>query len=299
MRKILGILFVLMMISSQANAAYQWREGAGINSILGTESAADIDAVSYQHIVNPLDRVLANYRRGCKIRYLSASTVTVDTGEVVVSNSAGTIRLMQQNTSATTVDITTDLDTGSEASSTTYYVYAYQDTVTTATFSVVLSTSSTAPSGKTYYRRLGSFYNNSSSAIERIANDDNIGNQVHQVKGVTSSPTTTSTSYVDLTDMSITITTGASPVLILFSGSFRNSASGNRNFAIIDIDGTNKTESQRCAETSTAGFEDVISTSWIENVSAGSHTFKIEWKTDSGTATAQETERTLQVIELR
>ena len=70
---------------------------------------------------------------------------------------------MRQNTTATTVTWA-DIDTGAEAASTTYYVYAVADAdATTATF--MISANSSTPTGATYYKRIGSFYNDSSSNI--------------------------------------------------------------------------------------------------------------------------------------
>ncbi len=173
MKKIIWILVLsfVLLNANIAGAVNQWAEGTGANTILGTEDAADIDAASFQNIVDPLERLLAGYRQGAQIQYNSASTLTVTVGEVVVSNAGGTIRNMHRNTSAATPGWG-DIDTGDEAISTTYYVYAYQDTTSTGTFSLTISTSSSAPSSKTYFLRLGSFYNNSDGDIERIVNDD-------------------------------------------------------------------------------------------------------------------------------
>ena len=135
----------------------------------GTASAADIDALIIANN-NSVDRLFSNYRSGCKLIYASASTVTVGTGSIVCNNSAGTIRRLRANTSTVTM-AWSDIDTGSEAASTTYYVYAVGDT-DAATFTVKLSTNTTSPTGITYYKRLGSFYNNASSNIITITNDD-------------------------------------------------------------------------------------------------------------------------------
>jgi hypothetical protein len=76
---------------------------------------------------------------------------------------------MRQNTSATNVTFS-DIDTGAEEASKTYYIYANCDAdATTATFKVSLS--STAPTGVTNFKRLGSFYNNASSNIQTVTND--------------------------------------------------------------------------------------------------------------------------------
>ena len=135
----------------------------------GTASAADIDALIIANN-NSVDRLFSNYRSGCKLIYASASTVTVGTGSIVCNNSAGTIRRLRANTSTVTM-AWSNIDTGSEAASTTYYVYAVGDT-DAATFTVKLSTNATSPTGITYYKRLGSFYNNASSNIITITNDD-------------------------------------------------------------------------------------------------------------------------------
>lgn len=78
---------------------------------------------------------------------------------------------MQQNTAATTVDWSM-IDTGAEEDGKTYYLYGYQATVTDTDFDIAISLSSSAPTGITYYERLGYFYNNSSGNIEQIVNDN-------------------------------------------------------------------------------------------------------------------------------
>lgn len=104
------------------------------------------------------------------ITYNSAAQFTVTAGSVVCSNSDGSIRKMRLNTTSTTVTWA-NIDTGAEASGTTYYVYANCDaTATTAAFKI--SASSTSPSGVTSYKRLGSFINDGSSNITTIINDN-------------------------------------------------------------------------------------------------------------------------------
>lgn len=162
------------MFVKPCQAVENWRNGTGENTILGSESASDIDSVTYNNYTVPLDRLLADYRSDCEVQYLSASTLTVKAGSVTLSNSGGTIRIMQQNTADTTVTWSM-IDTAPEEASTTYYVYAYQETVGDSDFDVTISKSSSTPTGKTYYARLGSFYNNSSSNIDQnntLTNDN-------------------------------------------------------------------------------------------------------------------------------
>lgn len=136
----------------------------------GTTLINDIDT-TVQDNNTALDRLLANYRQGQVLTYASASTLTVTAGEITCSNSGGTVRKMRKNPSSTTVTWA-DIDTGSEASSTTYYVYASCDAVAdTATYKISLS--ATTPTGLTSYKRIGSFYNDGSSDITLITNDNN------------------------------------------------------------------------------------------------------------------------------
>ncbi len=201
MKKLVSLILMLSL-SFHVYAGNQWQAGTGAETIPGSTNISDIDAVSFQNMTDPLDRLLTSYRRNCKITYLSASTLTVEAGELVVSNADGSIPLYLQNTSSTTVEWT-DIDTGAEASSTTYYLYGYQDTPSDTDIDFTISTSSTTPTGITYYERLGSFYNDSSSNIIRgslITNDNNyyglrLGDAVAKTPG---------TAYEALTDGVVT-----------------------------------------------------------------------------------------------
>jgi hypothetical protein len=134
----------------------------------GSRGASDIDAYVAANN-SALDRYLAYGRHDCKLSYASESTITVGAGSIVCSNSTGEVRRMRANTTATTVSWS-DIDTGSENDSTTYYLWAIGDADTT-TFTVKISLSSTAPGSSTYYKRLGSFYNDADSNITQIVDD--------------------------------------------------------------------------------------------------------------------------------
>jgi hypothetical protein len=164
------LLILFLFIPSLAFAS-QWRNGNGGETPSGSTGFNDIDEVIDGRIVQPLDSLLANYRSGVKIKYNSASQLTLTAGEVTVSNSDGSVRLMLSNSGDTTVTWS-DIDTGSEASNTTYYVYAVATSTSQTTISFKISTSSTSPSGITYYKKLGSFLNDSSSDITATSNDN-------------------------------------------------------------------------------------------------------------------------------
>ena len=165
MKKLLVLLMSFGLVFS-VYSSDQWTKA----NPTGATNLSDLDA-SITANNAALDRLLIEYRGSAKIEYASTSTITVTSGQVACSNSAGSVVRWRRNTSDTTVSWTM-LDTSSEAASTTYYLWAVADT-DVATFTVTISTSSTAPSGKTYYARLGSFYNDSSS---NILNDNTIVN---------------------------------------------------------------------------------------------------------------------------
>lgn len=165
MKKIL-IFLILLFIAGSGWCADEWLKTRP--ALAGDQWTAWPAASQANNAA--IDRMLANYREGMTLTYASATTISVTAGEIMCSNAAGDTRKMRQNTSATNVTFS-DLDTGSEASSTTYYIYANCDAdATTATFKI--SASSTAPTGVTYYKRLGSFYNDASSNITQIVNDN-------------------------------------------------------------------------------------------------------------------------------
>lgn len=166
MKKLALALILTMLFQSLGFSASEWDK----SKPAGTDDRSDIDTI-IQVNNEAVDRLVSNYRRGMGLAYASTSTLTVGIGEITCSNAAGTVRRFRANTTVTTLTWA-DIDTGTEANSTTYYVYAVADAdATTATFKI--SASATTPTGATYYKRLGSFYNNSSGNIDSasVTND--------------------------------------------------------------------------------------------------------------------------------
>lgn len=163
MKKLALLLILLLCLSSASFAADEW------NKLVPLDSDSVSDYPTDAQVNNEaVDRLLSNHRQLMLLSFASNSTITVGPGEIVCSNLVGDVRKFRKNTSSTTL-AWTDIDTGSEASSTTYYVYAVCDAdATTATFKI--SASGTAPSGATYYKRIGTFYNDSNSNIRQIIN---------------------------------------------------------------------------------------------------------------------------------
>lgn len=146
-------------------AINDWMQGDGTDALTGTTLASSIDNNVTAYIQDPLDILLSQYQQGCGFRIASVNTVTVDPGEIVASNSAGTARRFRKMTTSVTIDITSGgLDTGSVAPSTVYYVYITAETSDTA-YSAKFSTSSSFPSGINYARKIGYVKTNASSQI--------------------------------------------------------------------------------------------------------------------------------------
>lgn len=162
-------IFLILLLMTSSAWSQQWRGGTGENTILGTSQSALIGFNSYNKIVQPLDNLLSTY---CNqyIQYLSNSTLTISAGSVMVSNSQGSIRLTMLNTSPTTISFS-NLDTGSETASTIYYVYVIAATNSSTIATYLISASSTAPSGATYYYQLGNFTTDASMNISYIVNN--------------------------------------------------------------------------------------------------------------------------------
>lgn len=102
--------------------------------------------------------------------------------------------------------------------------------------------------------------------------------------------TTTSASFEDLTAMSITITTGANPVLIGFTGAANHDqAIGTQYFGFtVSIDGSNEGGARGIITANSLGAGVVMPISLTYQsaaLTAASHTFKIRWLTSAATAT--------------
>lgn len=103
--------------------------------------------------------------RGLISKYVTVSTADIDADEIIVTDSAGVaLKLSAINL---TVDMAfsgaNGLDTGSEASSTWYYIWVIYNSSTTTSAGLlsVSATAPTMPSGYTYKALIGAVYNDS------------------------------------------------------------------------------------------------------------------------------------------
>ena len=109
----------------------------------------------------------------------------------------------------------------------------------------------------------------------------------HYTVNEASDYTTTSTSFTDIdaTDLALTITTTGGDVMIGFHGGFDCSAGANV-YVDVDLDGTRigGDDGIHAAAVNATDFYGRISFVWlVTSLSAGSHTFKLQWKTSAGT----------------
>lgn len=245
---------------------------------LGTRSPSDLD--SYIPANNSaLDTQLSGNRQGTTLKYAAAATLTVTAGEIVCSNLAGTTRLFLRNTSDTTVSWA-NIDAGAEEVSTTYYVFAGTSNPADTTFTCYISKSSSVPSGITYYKRLGRFYNNASGDIEKVKDD--LRGIMYQATGTSS--ITSSGAWADMSDMSITETFEAGDVYVSFNAPMY-ATSGSAYFRVL-VDGVELIFTSWVISGLDVGWSRVVPITLTSKttITAGSHTIKVQWYSNNSTA---------------
>lgn len=131
--------------------------------------------------------------------------------------------------------------------------------------------------------------------------------QVSQVSLTSGNLTTSSTTFVDATGVTTTITTGAHRCLVLFSAAGFNNTSGDNIAVDLAIDGTRQGQAYGLTlgqSTGAAAISHNLSFTFLTAaLSAAAHTFKIMWRVDgvsTGTlfASTTVTPAILTVIEL-
>ena len=110
--------------------------------------------------------------------------------------------------------------------------------------------------------------------------------------------TTTSSTYIDLTDMSITITTGANDILLIFDAMASSTVANDNINVVFGVDAVDETEQHSEYVQSTTGTGTFVH-SQIYTATAASHTFKVRWRRQTGTGTIAFDQRKFIVIELR
>jgi hypothetical protein len=150
---------VTKLVAALFNSPYD--EVEALESFIGATGGG---ALAY---TESLTNMFYNYRRGCAVEYKGAADLYVRSGEIMITDASGNRRL-RRNTADTTVTWA-NIDTGAEANSTIYYVYAVADASAT-TFTIKVSTNATTPAVCTFYKLIGVFYNDSSGNIQEVGN---------------------------------------------------------------------------------------------------------------------------------
>lgn len=134
-----------------------------------------------------------------------------------------------------------------------------------------------------------------------VATGDIAANAVTQSGSATNggADSTTSTSFVDMASMSVTLTTAGGPVLVWAVGAATHSLAGT-NFQVgfqVDAAATVAGPSQHSAAT-VGEAKDWSNIEIFTGLSAASHTFKTRWLTSGGTITAYGVRKMI-VVELK
>lgn len=247
---------------------------------------------------------LAN-QEAARIEPDTTSQFTIKAGVVIAKNSGQSVRLLGRITSDITVTAS-NIDTGSLADATFYYVYAVKDSAAT-TFTIVFSLSDSAPTGATQYEKISWFYNEQSSALNVTsgfmgnikANGRDVPNKVGIVATADFSDSSTS-SFAVLDVFTAKFVSNGRPLLIAFSGQFTMSATDKQAIFATFID---TVESVNGAVYSYGPQGSTII--HVEDVSAGEHTIEIKQKQGSpatssvaSAAGTANSDPTLVVIEL-
>jgi len=119
-------------------------------------------AQQLQDNITALVALLSDYRKGCRISYVDANTISIDTGAMVV---AGKLR---RNTATATV---TWSDTGgntiAETSSTSYCIWAVASGAS-STMTFAINQTAASMTGNANSRFIGQWYNGTGNAIEQL-----------------------------------------------------------------------------------------------------------------------------------
>ncbi len=162
---------VTKLVASLFNQPYD--EIEAIETLIG---ALGCTSQSYS---DNLKNLLLDQVSGCKVTYSGADEIKVAAGRIAIPDASGNVR-WRTNPTETTVNWA-NIDTGSQASSRLYYIYVRADSAAT-TFTIIFSINAAIPTGGTFYRLIGRFYNNASSNIEQVYGKYNLGFGIEEAR---------------------------------------------------------------------------------------------------------------------
>ena len=170
-----------------------------------------------------------------------------------------------------------------------------QSLITTAG-QIVYGSAANTPAVLTPPGTASQFLTISATGVPSWVAGENIRNVATSAVGSSANPTFTSTTYVDLTDMTCTLTTSGGDIVCWFSGSFSHSTFGNDTLAF-SLDGAAEVGDILVTEM-VAGFAyNHVLVYRFAAPSSASHTIKVRVKTNVATLTATGTQRYMTVQE--
>ena len=181
-------------------------------------------------------------------KYVSATTADIDADAVLLKNTGGAG--FRAETVNLTVDITASgvngLDTGSEASSTWYYLWVIYNGTTVAGLLSISATAPTMPSGYTFKGLVGAVYNDSGSAFDKF-------HQVGVYVGIQQDNVLSSGSATSWTSVSLATAVPANAKLISANVSQNQTTSGSEAHIAPSSDGVIGKFNMQIQGTSTSG----------------------------------------------
>jgi len=130
----------------------------------------------------------------------------------------------------------------------------------------------------------------SSTSVKTLAN-------WAQAIGIASGPTTTSTSFVPVPDLSVTIKTSGNPVVLNYYVRLVADAAARNMQTAFYVDGV-QVGSTKAIDTASANFDAFNTDNIIVALAAGTHKIDVYWLTTAGTATAKGISRNLTAREI-
>lgn len=122
--------------------------------------------------------------------------------------------------------------------------------------------------------------------------------QVGLIAGSTSTPITTSTTFVDMPDMSITLTTYGGDLLCWLTCAFQYNTAGGVPYIAFSLDGAGEAGGMTAQPYAPSAITSAT-TFWKYSAAAGSHTVKGRWQISMGQLNGYGTIRHLMVLEIK
>ena len=247
----------------------------------------------------PALRIYQDYKQGLVISrdITGADKVTIGRGEIDFG--ASVTNGLRRNTSAAEVDFATTgrggIDTGSQAGSVYYYIFALADDANATNYEGIASLQSTDAQGVTGERLIGWAWSDESTNISadsvggyrgRGGDAPNTAQRSQTGKAIPVTDTTFPSSDFDCT--STRFYSSGRPVLITSKALNVSVGAAVYMRMIINVDGTDLTETESAGASAVTGEPDSTACFWQGRLSEGTHTIKLSAITSAGTTNIED-----------